>query len=159
VTAFLSEVLMAVPYGALLGVLFGPLRLAGVDYSKWYRNPGEVSEGTDPSWIGLMKQVSLNSARVVLAVALLARLCLAIVSICDHGVMDYTIRDMLGIAGSVLTAVCGLALGAAIPQAVLEGLWRRGLRQGTGRRTGLRGSLWSQRSRKRWRCAAQRRRS
>src|SRR4051794_22586573 len=53
-------------FGLLFGALFGPLRLAGVDYSKWYRDPGDPSEGNDRSWIGLMKATGLTSARTIL---------------------------------------------------------------------------------------------
>jgi hypothetical protein len=65
-----TALLIAIPFGTLLGTMFGPVRLAGVDYGKWYRNPGEINEGTDRTWIGLMKQTAVSSRRWLLALAL-----------------------------------------------------------------------------------------
>ncbi|MBV8334916.1 MAG: hypothetical protein JO358_05605 [Alphaproteobacteria bacterium] len=35
-----GPIVAGVSYGALLGIAFGPLRLAGVGFGKWYRDPG-----------------------------------------------------------------------------------------------------------------------
>jgi hypothetical protein len=67
VTAFRVTVTAGLPFGVLLGAVFGPLRLAGVDYSAWFRNPAELSEGNDHTWIGLAKGVALNIARLLVA--------------------------------------------------------------------------------------------
>src|SRR5262249_26708812 len=40
--------------GLMLGALLGPVRVAGVDFRQWMRNPGAPSENGDDSPVGLM---------------------------------------------------------------------------------------------------------
>jgi uncharacterized protein (DUF2235 family) len=132
VTAFIASLLAAAPYGALVGVIFGPLRLAGVDFGKWFRSPVEISEGNDRTWIGLTKQVSFRSGRIILAIGLLVLVGQAVTDDSANGLLELTISDMLVGVWRGFEAVLGLLLGAAISQAALEGIWRWGLRRGRG---------------------------
>jgi hypothetical protein len=121
---WLWKFLPGLPFGLLLGALFGPLRLAGVDYGKWYRNPGEISEGDDHSWIGLMKATGLTSARmIILGVFVVGVLWLLIA---------YWAGDDLSVGWPVLGAVIGAIVAAAVVQTIFEGLWHYGLYRGKG---------------------------
>ena len=116
--------LPGLPFGLLLGALFGPLRLAGVDYGKWYRNPGEISEGDDHSWIGLMKATGLTSAKwIVFGFSVLGVLWVLIAYLAG--------RD-LSVGWPALGAIVGAVGAAAVVQAIFEGLWRYGLKRGKG---------------------------
>ena len=46
----------------------------GVDFSKYYRDPGEVSERDDRSWIGLMKSTALLAGQTFTLLLLVAAL-------------------------------------------------------------------------------------
>ncbi len=131
--------LAAVPIGTLVGTMFGPLRLAGVDYGKWYRDPGEVSEMADRSWIGLMKEVALYTARrfigIVVAAALggevldvLARWArrLPLVHWSEHLPRDFDILTPL--QWWHCDIIGGLIVGIIVAQAAVEVAWRIGLR-------------------------------
>jgi uncharacterized membrane protein YhdT len=41
--------------GLAFGSVFGPSRIAGVDFRQWYRDPGTPSKIADDSWIGLSR--------------------------------------------------------------------------------------------------------
>ena len=114
-----TNILTGLSCGLFLGLVFGPMRLAGVDYSKWYRDPAEISEGSDWTGIGMMKAVSLTTARILSGLMLLV----AAYAIWQFG---------LPVSGA-LALLLSLAVGAGIVQAALEVLWRIGLRMGTGR--------------------------
>ena len=114
-----TEILTGLSCGLFLGLIFGPIRLAGVDYSKWYRDPAEISEGNDWTGIGMMKRVALTTAKILLGLMLLGA--------------AYAIRQFDLSVLHALAILLGLAVGVSIVQAALEVLWRIGLRMGTGR--------------------------
>lgn len=126
--AFLAALATGLPFGLLLGALFGPLRLAGVDYSAWYRNPAELSEGNDRTWIGLAKGTLLNTARLLVAAAFLSWVAVGICHGVRRGIPDALLSQVAAGAGRAGEFVIGLALGAAIVQGLLEALWHFGLR-------------------------------
>jgi hypothetical protein len=99
--------------GAFYGIVFGALRLAGVDFGKWYRDPGEISEGRDRSWIGLYKWTALSVGRWLLP--LLA-----------GGIVAVIVRASPGAA--ILAILC-LALGFAAAQALVGAAWHFGLKR------------------------------
>jgi hypothetical protein len=121
-----SAILGALPLGLLLGIGLGPLRLAGVDYSKWYRNPGEVSESNDRSWIGLMKTAALITGRFVTALVLIAAIVGKISSAVDLWIPagQFLVPLLRLHAADAL----GIVAGVVLAQAVVEGTWRLGLR-------------------------------
>jgi hypothetical protein len=131
-----NEFLAAVPLGALFGVLYGSLRLAGVDYGKWYRDPGEVSEGNDRSWIGLMKGTALTVAHwLLLATSIIGALSAAHSLIQVHRDNSALFHKCLCIEPWLLSffgAALGLIFGLVLTQALVEGAWRIGL-LGSGR--------------------------
>ena len=45
---------VGLPFGLLLGLLLSPVRLAGIDFRQWFRDPGQPSAWNDDSWIGLL---------------------------------------------------------------------------------------------------------
>jgi hypothetical protein len=45
----ISVWLAALPCGLVLGMMYAPLRLSGVDFGKGYRDPAEPNEGDDRS--------------------------------------------------------------------------------------------------------------
>lgn len=140
---FLASALTAASFGGLLGAVFGPLRLAGVDYSKWYRNPGEIRESSDRTWIGLMKWTALSAGRRLLAILIIIELMALVLhlfaSSFPHGLQALVDRVLLlryfgpwswrGAAAIVV----GLLVGAAVVQFLLEVSWRLGLHFGPGR--------------------------
>jgi hypothetical protein len=136
-----TEVLAGVVFGALLGAVFAPLRLAGVDYGKWYRDPGEVSEYGDRSWIGMMKWTLLYSANRFLLVLLAMAMALPLVPAWGHALFAggdapsgqaWRLVPKIGIGLNCL----GLALGIVLAQGLVEILWRCGLNRGSGRPRG-----------------------
>lgn len=111
----------ALALGLVLGVLYAPLRLSGVDFSKWYRDPAEPNEGDDRSWIGQMKRSAFASAHAVSA----------LVTVVALASMIYTtlpITGIVGFIGLVVLFLVGLLLGWAVAQALGESAWRVGLR-------------------------------
>ncbi len=121
-----GPILVGVSYGALFGTAFGPLRLAGIDFSKWYRDPGEISERADRTWIGLIKQTALGSARYLLGLALLVW---AGWEICGTGVRTTPNASTGQAAGWTYwpLVVLGALVGVAVCQAAFEFLWRQQL--------------------------------
>lgn len=138
-----SDFIAAIPFGGLLGLVFGPLRLAGVDYSKWYRDPGEVSESGDRSWIGLMKRTALHFGNrlllIVLAVALGVPLlrCLSTWIAGKFGAVptfdEHAFYLLRFAQWWYWPRLLGFLVGIAAAQAFVEIIWRLGLRRGTGR--------------------------
>ena len=130
----MTEFVTGLAFGCLLGVIFAPLRLAGVDYSKWYRNPGEISERDDRSWIGLMKQTALYTGNPFLIVAVIV----AIVAILLHCLANclpswLQFRALLSVVDWLGSwAFVGLLIGIVVVQGAVEALWRFGLWLGTG---------------------------
>ena len=61
---FAATWLSAFPIGGAVGIIFGPLRLAGVDFSQYYRDPAEISERDDGSWIGLINPPPYSPAKL-----------------------------------------------------------------------------------------------
>jgi hypothetical protein len=57
--------------GLMLGALLGPVRIAGVDFRQWMRNPGAPSEIGDDSPVGLMRLGFHNLAGAALLASLL----------------------------------------------------------------------------------------
>jgi uncharacterized protein (DUF2235 family) len=107
------------PIGAAIGMVFGPLRLAGTDFSKWFADPGEVSEGTDHTWIGMMKWTALHTGRSLLGAAAVVLIVWVVVA-----------GDRRGLIHSMLTwPGLGLLAGVALSQGLVEFTWRRGLRE------------------------------
>jgi hypothetical protein len=138
-----NEFLHAIPFGGLLGTVFGPVRLAGVDYSKWYRDPGEIRERDDRSWIGLMKWTTLYSGNRLLVILLVvAVIGLALPSLAhllpgrlySPPADNTTPFDFLHFSTWwSWPGFAGLIVGIGIAQVVVESMWRLGLRQGAGR--------------------------
>jgi hypothetical protein len=128
----------AIPVGAAIGIMFGPLRLAGVDYSKWFSDPGEINEGADHTWIGMMKWTALNSGRLllgmILAIAILGLLwqntaCRLFDCVCIPWRVDgapFGFLALLGAAG--WRSIPGLLVGIVAAQGAVEIAWRWGLR-------------------------------
>lgn len=110
-----GPIVVGVSYGALFGTAFGPLRLAGVDFGKWYRDPGEISEGADRTWIGLMKQTALGSARYLVGIALFVWAGWAVGHAAGWKYWSFV--------------VLGVLVGATVCQAAFEFLWRQQLRR------------------------------
>jgi hypothetical protein len=103
----------ASPFGIALGMLYAPLRLSGVDFGKWYRDPAEPNEGTDRSWIGQMKRSAFANAHGVSLLVVAATLA-SVVDLMTPRLVFYLI---------------GLLLGWAASQVLVEAAWRFGLRR------------------------------
>jgi uncharacterized protein (DUF2235 family) len=123
------------PIGTAIGIVFAPLRLAGTDFSKWFADPGEVSERTDHTWIGMMKWTALYTGRVLLGAAVVLLAVRAIGSCVVswmHGPstpLDIT-PHASGVAHAILTwPGLGLVAGVGLAQGLAEIAWRRGLRK------------------------------
>ena len=111
----------ALPVGLVLGMLYAPVRLSGVDFGKWYRDPGEPNEGDDRSWIGQMKRSAFSNTHAVLALA--AVMTLAWMS-------DFISPwHVLRVIGFLVCVLVGLLPGWAISQTLVESAWRFGLRR------------------------------
>jgi hypothetical protein len=136
-----NEFLQAIPFGGLLGAIFGPVRLAGVDYSKWYRDPGEIRERDDRSWIGLMKWTAIYTGHRFLVILL-------VVAVIGPALpyLTYSLPEWLYAADSRApfyllhfftwwswAGSAGLIVGIAVAQVVVESMWRFGLRGGADR--------------------------
>jgi Uncharacterized alpha/beta hydrolase domain (DUF2235) len=114
-----------VALGAAFGMAFGPLRLAGTDFSKWFADPGEVSEGSDHTWIGMMKWTALHTGRSLLAAAVVLAVWAA-----ARG-------HLHGLAHAIVTwPGLGVLVGVVLSQGLVELAWRRGLREIKPRATG-----------------------
>jgi len=102
----IDAICVGIPIGLLLGMLYAPLRLAGVDFSKWYRDPAEPNEGNDRSWIGQMKRSAFANV---------------------HGVSLLMVVTLAS-SSDFVAHLGGLILGWAISQILVEAAWRFGLR-------------------------------
>ncbi len=140
---FVAEVLAAMPFGGLLGAVFGPLRLAGVEFSKWYRDPGEIRESNDRSWIGLMKWTTLAAGRRLLAILIVVEAAAFVLHFFASSLPDalnvpvgrvFLFRNFgpwsWPGAGCI---VLGLLVGAGVVQFLLDMSWRLALHFGPGR--------------------------
>jgi T6SS, Phospholipase effector Tle1-like, catalytic domain len=121
-----GPILAGVSYGALFGTAFGPLRLAGVDFSKWYSDPGEISERADRTWIGLIKQTALGSARYLLGLALLVWAGWEIWGTSVRATANASAGQAAGWTYWPLV-VLGALVGVVVCQAAFELLWRQQL--------------------------------
>lgn len=115
----------ALPFGPLLGILYAPTRLSGVDFGKWYRDPAEPNEGDDRSWIGQMKRSAFANAHAIaglvfVVAAVAVGVCVAEMTLPTCGILTFI--------GLVLAFFVGLIPGWALSQALVEGAWRIGLR-------------------------------
>jgi uncharacterized protein (DUF2235 family) len=146
VNVILTDVLTAAMFGTFLGSIFGPLRLAGVDYSKWYRNPGEISESNDRTWIGLMKWTALATGRRLLALVVIVEVIALVLRLFANWMPAYVLSAadrvyLLGYfwpwswrgVGFSICILIGLLAGVGLVQSLLEMSWRLGLRFGPGR--------------------------
>ena len=55
-----------------------------------FRSPEEINEGNDRSWIGLTKQVSFRSGRIILAIGLAALAAQGVAAIRANGFFSTT---------------------------------------------------------------------
>ena len=120
----MSAFLLALPIGALLGMLYSSVRLAGVDFSKWYSDPAEPNEGDDRSWIGQMKRASLTSADAVLVLALAAAAVAGVAAALEP--VDWVSRTGL-LLKLIAWFLLGLLPGWILSQLLAEAAWRFGL--------------------------------
>lgn len=128
---FATGVWDALPFGVLFGLVIGPFRISGVDFGKWYRDPGEINEGYDRSWIGAMRTCLLYCARVFwLLLALVAGLAVACV------LWGWVVRGRaIGVAALGEQwlrhgpTAGGVLVGVMAAQAAVEVLWQVGLRR------------------------------
>ena len=54
----MSGFVSALSVGLLVGVALAPARLSGVDFRQWFKDPGELREQEDDTWIGAVRDTS-----------------------------------------------------------------------------------------------------
>jgi hypothetical protein len=133
---------VAIVVGLGLGCLLGPVRIAGVDFRQWFREPGAPSELGDNSRIGLMR----DGCHTLGLAGLLALLIFAVMvartdpASCPAVDTAWLGASWLGGTLGALLETCsgfwafmkvlaGALVGIAIPHAVIELTWRQGLRR------------------------------
>jgi len=117
---FASLAVCMFPLGLVLGVLYASLRLSGVDFGKWYRDPAELNEGDDRSWIGQMKRSSFPSAHAASGLVVLTLVAVIDLTMPASGILVFI--------GLIVFFLVAILLGWATSQALVEGAWRFGLR-------------------------------
>ena len=131
--ATLAALFVNLSVGAAIGMVFGPLRLAGTDFSKWFADPGEISEGSDHTWIGMMKWTALHTGRWLLGATVAALAVVAAWSFIACWVNGPSTREVVtcDLCGLVATALTwsgwGVLAGIIMSQSLVEVAWRRGL--------------------------------
>ena len=122
------------PVGFVFGAIFGPARLAGVDFSKYYRDPGEVSERDDRSWIGLMKSTALLAGQTFTLLLLVAALSAPLLRWLALSISPPLANFFEPLRFAEWWSARSLAVflaGFVVAQGLVEFLWRLGLRQKT----------------------------
>ena len=116
--------------GLMLGVLFGPGRVSGVDFRQWFWDPTQNSEVKDDSWIGLMR----GAASYMFAGAALSLLFAAVwqwfCASCRLGAIDGILSFIADCLVSWLRwpDLFGVLVGFAVAQLIVELAWWCGLR-------------------------------
>jgi hypothetical protein len=128
--------------GLLFGALFGPWRIAGVDFRQWFRDPGAPSEIGDDSWIGLFRGAfhAIWPTALFTFVVLVYFLKGRLPSSCTTIDVSYLLALLPSWSAEFLTSCSGHSaaikivgggiVGAAFTQAVVEITWRIGLHFG-----------------------------
>ena len=126
--------------GLLFGALFGPWRIAGVDFRQWFRDPGTPSEIGDDSWIGLFRGAfhAVWPTAIVAFVVLVYFLKSRLPTACTMIDVSYLLALLPGWFAKFLTSCSGHSaaikivgggiVGTAVMQAIAEIIWRVGLR-------------------------------
>jgi hypothetical protein len=137
---------MGLVFGLLMGTLLGPLRITGVDFRQWFRDPGTPSEIGDDSFIGLIRWSfhMLALAWLGAIAVLLFYTSLWVPAACRSvNIESYLthvperwphlqswLRDLLtACTGGLgrLNMIGGTLVGAAVAWALVEAVWRLGL--------------------------------
>jgi hypothetical protein len=125
-SSLLHGISVGLPFGVALGVFAASVRVAGVDFRQWFRDPAQPAAYLDESWIGLLKSdMWIAFSGYVIAVLVLAgwiawpnasswRSCCLIPRVGD-------------VALSLLPYLIGFAAGIVLAQCLAELLWRFGL--------------------------------
>jgi uncharacterized protein (DUF2235 family) len=129
----MSSFLSALAVGSLVGIALAPARLSGVDFREWFKDPGELREQEDDTWIGAVRATShvLFWAIVVTFVVAWTALWYA-----TQACLDWPWREWSLFAtcfGDYLSwwarwrIIAGLAVGIVLAQIAAELIWRLGL--------------------------------
>jgi hypothetical protein len=135
---------MGVVFGLLFGTLLGPLRIAGVDFRQWFRDPGTPSEVGDDSFIGLIKwEFHILGLAWLAAIVLLIKTPLWMPTVCRsvdvESYLAYVppwlhlqswLRDLFAACTGHLgrlNIVGGIVTGVAVVWVIVETVWRLGL--------------------------------
>lgn len=128
--------------GLLVGALSGSLRIVGVDFRQWFRDPGTPSEIRDNSWIGLMRGAfhALGFVALLSFFALVWAIQVKLPAQCavfEPGALmtllpNWLIVFLHSCSGfpAVLKIIGGGIVGAIVMHGVIEFVWRQGLKVG-----------------------------
>jgi hypothetical protein len=117
---------VGLPFGLLLGLLLTPVRLTGIDFRQWFRDPGQPSAWNDDSWIGLI----CDALKVVFVSTTGGLLILALSLALGRGLSPGNCCLLPDEWHAFLTAipyVLGMLIGAVTAQSTAEMTWRTGL--------------------------------
>jgi len=117
---------VGLPFGLLLGLLLSPVRLAGIDFRQWFRDPGQPSAWNDDSWIGLLCSAVKIVFYCAVGALLIAFVTRALGSDLTVARCCLVIDLWNGFWSGVPYAV-GALLGAVLAQCGAEFMWRTGL--------------------------------
>jgi len=118
------------PLGVLVGVLFGPARVSGVDFRQWFWDPTQPNQEADDSWIALVRNTAHYLALAALAALLVSSVWQWFCPICWNA----TINGVLPFIADCLlfwfrwNDIVGILVGIASAQLIAEGFWWLGLR-------------------------------
>ncbi len=129
----MSGFLNAFSVGLLVGVALAPARLSGVDFRQWFKDPGELREQEDDTWIGAVRD---TSHVLFYAIAVTFVVAWTALWYSTQACLDWPwphLWRFVGCFGDYLSwwaqwpIIFGLAAGIVLAQGLAELVWRLGL--------------------------------
>jgi uncharacterized protein (DUF2235 family) len=132
---------IGVALGGLLGVLLGPIRLAGVDFRQWFMDPSAPSEIGDDSFIALIRG-GFHVLWMPALAAIVLILCMVshwMPQACQLHTVPVALQPLsrlVDLVGSCVGAyagvnfVLGTVVGVIAGPVMVELVWRSGLQRG-----------------------------
>ncbi|MEO8740408.1 MAG: DUF2235 domain-containing protein [Casimicrobiaceae bacterium] len=117
---------VGLPFGLLVGLLLTPVRLTGIDFRQWFRDPGQPSAWSDDSWIGL----TCDAIKIVFFCAAIGLFIASIALAVGRGLSPANCCLLPDVWNAFHTAgpyLLGALLGVVVVQCAAEMTWRAGV--------------------------------